>query len=103
VTLWEILTLSRHSPYPELTDQEVIHNLRRLSIYDETDPFEPLEKPFNCSRDIYDLLCDTWRRNDEDRPSFWEIHCFLTRKNLNFHVPQGYLSNSSSYVEHYIV
>ncbi|CAG7819663.1 unnamed protein product [Allacma fusca] len=107
VTLWEILSFSRHSPYPTMSNQEVLNNLRRLSIFNDADPFEPLAKPHGCSRDIYQLMCDTWRRNDEDRPTFWEIHSFLTRKNLNYAPPPPpmpvapILSSSAS--EHYIV
>lgn len=119
VTLWEIFSYSRHSPYPTMSNQEVIHNLRRLSVLEESDLFEPLSKPHNCPRDVYQLMCDTWRRNDDDRPTFWEIHSFLTRKNLQFtpHLSLGVgsratataaasitgPSGSSSLVEHYIV
>lgn len=92
VLMWEILSYCRHSPYPTMSNQEVIHNLRRLSVINEVEPFEPLAKPHNCPRDIYQLMCDTWRRIDEQRPNFWEIHSFISRKNLNF-VPQ---TNSSS-------
>ncbi|CAL8095670.1 unnamed protein product [Orchesella dallaii] len=119
VTLWEIFSYSRHSPYPTMSNQEVIHNLRRLSVLEESDLFEPLSKPNNCPRDVYQLMCDTWRRNDEDRPTFWEIHSFLTRKILQCtpYLNKGGSrvtaaaavtaitgpSGSSSLVEHYIV
>ena len=96
VTLWEILSFSRHSPYPTMSNQEVLHNLRRLSVFNDADPFEPLPKPHGCPRDIYQLLCDTWRRSDEDRPTFWEIHSFLTRKNLNFVPPSPQLLHHST-------
>ncbi|ODM96758.1 Discoidin domain-containing receptor 2 [Orchesella cincta] len=81
---WEMLCYCRHSPYHALTNQDVVANLQRLSIDEEIDFFEYLEKPPNCPRDIYQLLCDTWCRNDEERPTFWEIHCFLSRKNPSF-------------------
>lgn len=84
VTLWEMLCYCRHSPYHALTNQDVITNLQHLSVDEEADFFEFLEKPPNCPRDIYQLICDTWCRNDEDRPTFWEIHCFLSRKNITF-------------------
>lgn len=83
--LWEILTFCRQSPYPSFTDQEVIHNLRRLSFDDESDPFQLLDHPYNCPRDVYELMCDTWRRDEQQRPTFWEVHCFLMRKNMNYH------------------
>lgn len=77
-----------------MSNQEVLNNLRRLYVLDDLEPFEKLSKPQNCPRDIYQLMCDTWRRNDESRPSFREIHSFLLRKNLNF-VPQ-FSTNISS-------
>jgi hypothetical protein len=64
-----------------MSNEEVLHNLHRL--LDESIPFEPLSKPHNCHREIYQLMCDTWRRNDEERPTFWEIHSFISRKSLD--------------------
>lgn len=108
--LWEIFSFCRHSPYPEMNNQEVLHNLRRLSIDEDSDPFELPTRPTTCPRDVYQLMCDTWRRDDDQRPSFSEIHDFLMRKNINFVPPQSSFnagstlgSTTSSYVEHYIV
>ena len=42
VCLWEILSFSRHFPYPTMSNQEVLNNLRRLSVCNDSDPFEPL-------------------------------------------------------------
>lgn len=33
-----------------MNNQEVLHNLRRLSVFDDMDPYEPLSKPHNCPR-----------------------------------------------------
>lgn len=40
--------------------------------------------PLNCPREIYDLMCECWQRNESSRPNFREIHLFLQRKNLGF-------------------
>ncbi len=104
VVLWEILTYCRHSPYPTLSNQEVLNNLRRLSVVEDLDPFEPLTKPQSCPRDIYQLMCDTWSRIDENRPTFWEIHSFLSRKNPHFATPHGTISHESySNSSHHII
>lgn len=43
-----------------------------------------LPLPKNCPKEIYDLMCECWQRNDIDRPNFREIHLFLQRKNLGY-------------------
>lgn len=43
-----------------------------------------LPMPANCPREIYDLMCECWQRNDSSRPNFREIHLFLQRKNLGY-------------------
>lgn len=40
--------------------------------------------PPNCPREIYDLMCECWQRNESNRPNFREIHLFLQRKNLGY-------------------
>lgn len=70
-----------------MSNPEVLHNLRRHSVDEGEDAFEPLPKPSGSSRDIYQLMSDTWRREDGDRPTFWEIHSFLTRRNAHFVPP----------------
>jgi len=89
-----------------MNNQEVLHNLRRLSIQDESDPFEALPRPHACPRDVYQLMCDTWRRDEEDRPSFREIHSILMRKGVGVssqNAPCTSSSAASSFIEHYIV
>ena len=41
-----------------------------------------LSWPIICPKDIYDLMCECWKCNPNDRPTFKEIHMFLMRKNL---------------------
>ncbi len=41
-----------------------------------------LERPLGCPRDLYELMCECWKRDAASRPSFREIHLFLQRKNL---------------------
>ncbi|KAG8041599.1 hypothetical protein G9C98_002892 [Cotesia typhae] len=97
VTLWEILNLGRHVPYEDLTDEEVVENLEQLHTEDdncnsgrnENDPkvrvlFEYLPKPKTSSKDIYDLMLECWRRDENSRPTFREISLFLQRKNLGY-------------------
>ena len=43
-----------------------------------------LPVPKNCPKEIYDLMCECWQRNESDRPNFREIHLFLQRKNLGY-------------------
>ncbi|KAL3275353.1 hypothetical protein HHI36_020120 [Cryptolaemus montrouzieri] len=82
VTLWEILTFAREQPYEELSDEKVIENVTRF--YQNHGNQIVLNIPINCSKEIFDLMCECWQRNDSDRPNFREIHLFLQRKNLGY-------------------
>ncbi|XP_011176649.1 discoidin domain-containing receptor 2 isoform X2 [Zeugodacus cucurbitae] len=82
VTLWEILTFAREQPYEHLSDEKVIENIGH--IYADDKLHELLPMPLNCPREIYDLMCECWQRNESSRPNFREIHLFLQRKNLGF-------------------
>ncbi|XP_050548705.1 discoidin domain-containing receptor 2-like isoform X2 [Daktulosphaira vitifoliae] len=82
VTLWEILTFAREQPYEDLSDQHVINNVTRL--YQNDGNFIFLPQPINCPKEMYDLMCECWQRDDKSRPNFREIHLFLQRKNLGY-------------------
>ncbi|BFF93401.1 discoidin domain-containing receptor 2 [Drosophila madeirensis] len=82
VALWEILTFAREQPYEHMTDENVIENIGH--IYQDDKMHELLPMPVNCPREIYDLMCECWQRNESSRPNFREIHLFLQRKNLGF-------------------
>lgn len=98
VTLWEILNLGRRVPYEHLSNEEMVQSLRRLHrATDCTDAdgengckenadnlFNYLPQPTACSKDIYDLMLDCWRREESERPTFREISMFLQRKNLGY-------------------
>lgn len=100
VTMWEILTLGRETPFSSLNDEEVIDNCERWYgtvgsdvIVDDDgaaddvelpqDPVQ-LDRPALCPREIYDLLRQCWQRDEDRRPTFREVHMFLERKNCGF-------------------
>lgn len=38
----------------------------------------------DCPKEIYDLMCECWNREESARPTFREIHMFTQRKNMGF-------------------
>lgn len=82
VTLWEILTFAREQPFEDLSDEKVIENVTHFYQDDGHQLYLPVPK--NCPKEIYDLMCECWQRNESDRPNFREIHLFLQRKNLGY-------------------
>ncbi|KAK3610982.1 hypothetical protein CHS0354_015099 [Potamilus streckersoni] len=82
VTLWEILTFARDRPYEGFTDEQVIENAGRYYRNDNQQLCLP--QPAFCPKEIYDLMLETWNRQESDRPSFREIHMFLLRKNIGY-------------------
>ncbi|XP_021937561.1 discoidin domain-containing receptor 2 isoform X4 [Zootermopsis nevadensis] len=82
VTLWEILTFAREQPFEDLSDEKVVENVTHFYQDDGHQVYLPV--PINCPKEIYDLMCECWQRNESDRPNFREIHLFLQRKNLGY-------------------
>nr|XP_029717131.1 discoidin domain-containing receptor 2-like isoform X1 [Aedes albopictus] len=82
VTLWEILTFAREQPFENLSDEKVIENIGHM--YQDNKKHIQLPIPVGCPREIYDLMCECWQRNENSRPNFREIHLFLQRKNLGY-------------------
>ncbi|XP_031347662.1 discoidin domain-containing receptor 2-like [Photinus pyralis] len=83
VTLWEILSFAREQPFEEFNDSKVLENV--TCYYQDNGRHILLSVPINCPKEIYDLMCECWQRNESDRPTFREIHLFLQRKNLGYH------------------
>ncbi|KAJ8925152.1 hypothetical protein NQ315_001337 [Exocentrus adspersus] len=82
VLLWEILTFAREQPFEELGDDAVVANVTHF--YQNDGKQVLLSAPINCPKEIFDLMCECWQRNESDRPTFREIHLFLQRKNLGY-------------------
>ncbi|XP_026318055.1 discoidin domain-containing receptor 2-like [Hyposmocoma kahamanoa] len=81
VTLHELFTQCRRRPYDHMTDNEVLENLSHLQADDGV--FECIHRSAGCPRDLYELMCECWRRDELERPAFAEIHLFLQRKSIN--------------------
>ena len=80
--MWEILTFAREQPYESASDEKVIASLS--SLYTSGHPVTILPAPFKCPREVRDLMLECWQRDENERPSFREIHLFLQRKNLGY-------------------
>lgn len=74
--------LAAHQPFAELTNEQVVENSNHWYQNDGLQRY--LGRPPSCPREIYDLMCECWKRQESDRPRFSEIHLFLQRKNLGY-------------------
>ncbi|XP_014612211.1 PREDICTED: proto-oncogene tyrosine-protein kinase receptor Ret [Polistes canadensis] len=69
VLLWELVTLGA-SPYPGV-DVHNLYNLLRAGYR--------MEKPANCSQQLYKLMVSCWHEEPGMRPSFKELTCHWER------------------------
>ncbi|CAG5136400.1 unnamed protein product, partial [Candidula unifasciata] len=90
VTLWEVLTFAREQPFISLTDEQVIENAGHCYRDDHLQAVLPM--PVNCPKEIYDLMCECWNRQESVRPTFREVHMFLQRKNMGYNPADEKLS-----------
>ena len=84
VCLWEILQLSSVRPFAALESDDQVHEELRAMHNGQASLPSRLEKPPMCPKDLYELMCECWKRDASARPSFREIHLFLQRKNLGY-------------------
>lgn len=63
IVLWEICTLGGF-PYPTINDRDLLEFLLEG---------ERMEKPTNCTDEIYQIMIGCWSRECEDRPSFQSL------------------------------
>ncbi|GCB63055.1 hypothetical protein scyTo_0011562 [Scyliorhinus torazame] len=81
VTLWEILMLCKEQPYYHLTDELVIENAGEFFREQGKQVYLPC--PPICPQALYDIMVRCWCRDSKDRPTFQQIHRFLTEDATN--------------------
>ncbi|KAM8871265.1 epithelial discoidin domain-containing receptor 1 isoform 1-T1 [Spinachia spinachia] len=81
VTLWEMLSVCQEQPYSNLTDEQVIDNAGEFFRDQGRQVY--LSKPAVCPQGLYELMLSCWNRDCKLRPSFADIHSFLTDDAMN--------------------
>ncbi|XP_071055936.1 discoidin domain-containing receptor 2-like isoform X2 [Onthophagus taurus] len=82
VTVWEIFSFACERPFHNLTNEKVIQNAEHMYYGGELQVL--LNKPTVCSPEIYDLLCQCWKRDDTSRPTFKQIYMFLKHTSKDY-------------------
>jgi len=89
VTLWELMSFARGRPFDWLSDSQLVRDYV-ISCASSSSMLPPrLPQPRVCPREIYDLLLECWNLDGSQRPTFREIHMFLTRKGIGFRNAAG--------------
>lgn len=81
VTLWEMLSVCQEQPYSTLTDEQVIDNAGEFFRDQGRQVY--LNRPAVCPQGLYELMLSCWNRDCKLRPSFSDIHSFLTEDAMN--------------------
>ncbi|VVC28233.1 Coagulation factor 5/8 C-terminal domain,Tyrosine-protein kinase, active site,Protein kinase [Cinara cedri] len=82
VTMWELLSMARDKPFPHLTNEQVIHNAEQMYYGGELQVLLP--KPNLCPAEIYELMCQCWKRDQNLRPTFKQLYHFLKRNHTTY-------------------
>ncbi|CAF1307987.1 unnamed protein product [Rotaria sordida] len=84
VTLWEIWSRCSYLPHTSLTNEELYQYLvyRQSSnqIEDLNEYIIRLSQPPDCSKEIYDLLCECWHIDGTKRPHISDIALYFRRQ-----------------------
>ncbi|KAM9309053.1 epithelial discoidin domain-containing receptor 1 isoform 2-T2 [Pholidichthys leucotaenia] len=81
VTLWEMLSVCQEQPYSNLTDEQVIDNAGEFFRDQGRQVY--LSRPAVCPQGLYELMLSCWNRDCKMRPSFADMHNFLTEDAMN--------------------
>ncbi|XP_031708538.1 epithelial discoidin domain-containing receptor 1 isoform X3 [Anarrhichthys ocellatus] len=81
VTLWEMLSVCQEQPYSNLTDEQVIDNAGEFFRDQGRQVY--LSRPAVCPQGLFELMLSCWNRDCKLRPSFADIHSFLTEDAMN--------------------
>ena len=73
ITMWELFTLSKEKPYPNLSDEEVIHN----ALIREYRQFP--SKSMACPQPVYEIMEKCWVVDLKQRATFQELHEMLLK------------------------
>ncbi|KAJ8317230.1 hypothetical protein KUTeg_005134 [Tegillarca granosa] len=88
IVLWEIVTLAG-SPYPGIPNKDIFRLLK--------DGYR-MEKPENCSPEIYQIMLSCWHPNPICRPTFTELR---TKLETMLEVTKSYINLSVAVSEDY--
>ena len=86
VTLWEIFSYCQEPPLADLTDEQIVENLKHWFHSDGFHLTPSRPSMHQCTKEMFDLIKQCWSREPEERPLFVEIHQFLQNKCLGFTV-----------------
>ncbi|XP_065067872.1 discoidin domain-containing receptor 2-like isoform X2 [Rhopilema esculentum] len=76
VTVWEMFTFARETPYSHLSDQQVIENACSV-VAKQRRSFRYLPKPDGCPSNVYEMMQRCWERSPSERPTFTDLFQFF--------------------------
>ena len=74
ITMWELFTLSKDVPYPDLTEEQVIED----AVKNEADR-KLYPKPDACPQSVYEIMLQCWAFDSSKRASFQVLHEMLKK------------------------
>ena len=74
ITMWELFTLAKDVPYPDLTEEQVIEDAVNNSVYRKLHP-----KPDACPQSVYEIMLQCWDSTPRKRAPFKVLHEMLEK------------------------
>ena len=71
-TVWELFTLCKDKPYPDLSDAEVVEDAVNEGVHRQLHP-----KPPACPQAVYEVMLKCWAINPKERATFQVLHDML--------------------------
>ena len=65
ILVWEIIHYCKSYPYPETSEAGVLEKLKQGYR---------MPRPLGCPEELYELICDCWKEDANNRPTFVELH-----------------------------
>ena len=84
VTLWEIFSFARDTPYADLDDSQIIEAACESVQIPDREFTIHLDKPAHCPEEVYMLMVKCWQNDPDKRPAFAYLNKRLVELSSSF-------------------
>uniref|UniRef100_A0A0K0DZE7 Protein kinase domain-containing protein n=1 Tax=Strongyloides stercoralis TaxID=6248 RepID=A0A0K0DZE7_STRER len=84
ITIWELIHMFDKIPFDQFTNKMLVDNAQLQLEKDEEAYYLDFDNELLIPPEMIDILKECWNTDMNQRPTFLELHLFLSRKSLNF-------------------
>uniref|UniRef100_A0A0N5BLG9 Protein kinase domain-containing protein n=1 Tax=Strongyloides papillosus TaxID=174720 RepID=A0A0N5BLG9_STREA len=84
ITIWELVNMFERIPFDQFTNKMLVENAQMQLERNEEASYLDFDDQSLIPQEMGDILKECWNTDANQRPTFLELHLFLSRKSLTF-------------------